>query len=140
MEIEARLGLQRLRAETLNWKGAASVLPKLLPNPNPNPNLNLKPNPCPGPNPDQVLPKLLWLSRHEPAALVATSAVHLAAAAGDTVGAYMASKEGAAAAEQAFYDPSILGSLYFPQNEMYAVFLPALLPMFVAVLSTVKQH
>eukprot|EP00729_Bicosta_minor_P007201 gene7202-13475_t len=69
-----------------------------------------------------------------------SSAVHLAAAAGDTVGAYMASKEGAAAAEQAFYDPSILGSLYFPQNEMYAVFLPALLPMFVAVLSTVKQH
>jgi len=49
-ELEARLGLQRLQAETLNWKGAASVLPKLL-----------------------------WLSRHEPAALVAATAVHLAA-------------------------------------------------------------
>ena len=55
------------------------MLPKLLSNPNPNPNLNLNPNPDPDPNPDQVLPKLLWLSRHEPAALVATTAVHLAA-------------------------------------------------------------
>ena len=29
-ELESRLGLERLQAETLNWKGAASVLPKLL--------------------------------------------------------------------------------------------------------------
>ena len=49
-ELEAKLGLRRLQDETLNWKGAASVLPKLL-----------------------------WLSRHEPASLTAASAIHLAA-------------------------------------------------------------
>ena len=49
-ELEASLGESRLREETLNWKGPASVLPKLL-----------------------------WLHRHEPAALQAAAAIHLSA-------------------------------------------------------------
>ena len=49
-ELEATLGAARLREETLNWKGPASVLPKLL-----------------------------WLQRHEPAVLQAAAAVHLSA-------------------------------------------------------------
>ena len=43
------------------------------------------------------------------AATTQTTAVHVAAAAGDTAAAYAASRDGATAAEQAFYDPSILG-------------------------------
>jgi hypothetical protein len=54
--------------------------------------------------------------------------------------AFASSSLGAVSAENAFYDQSILGLLYFPVDEMYAVFLPALLPMTVALLSTAVQH
>eukprot|EP00039_Didymoeca_costata_P013319 m.200554 g.200554 ORF g.200554 m.200554 type:complete len:511 (-) comp15738_c0_seq2:76-1608(-) len=43
-------------------------------------------------------------------------------------------------AEKAFYNPSILGLLYFPQDELYAVFLPSLLPFFVTMLGITKYY
>lgn len=48
-ELETKFGIEHLKARTHNWKGAASVLPKLL-----------------------------WLQRHEPDIVAATSAVCLA--------------------------------------------------------------
>lgn len=49
-ELEAQFGKETLHARTLNWKGAVSVLPKLL-----------------------------WLQRHEPHAVAAAAAVSLSA-------------------------------------------------------------
>ena len=59
---------------------------------------------------------------------------------GDLASAFHAARSAATAADQAFFHPSILALLYFPVDEMYAVFLPALLPMLVGVFTVFRDH
>ena len=65
---------------------------------------------------------------------------YTAAARGDVVNAFLAARRAAFGAETAFYDKSILALLYFPADEMYAVFLPALLPMSVGLAAVVSKQ
>ena len=50
--------------------------------------------------------------------------------------AHQASSEAFAAAEKAFFDPSLLALLYFPEDQKYAIYIPLFLPVFIPVLQS----
>lgn len=51
------------------------------------------------------------------------------------LGSALASAETAfATAERAFYDPSLLGLLYFPDDQKYAIYVPLFVPTMLPVL------
>lgn len=71
--------------------------------------------------------------------LVAASLEHLQNALdlfgkGDWSAGNKESKKAAAAAEAAFFDPSMVGRVYFPQDHKYAVYTPLFFPVVLPVL------
>jgi phosphatidylinositol glycan class S len=54
--------------------------------------------------------------------------------------AFLHSRRAIELAESAFFDPSMTAMLYFPDEHVYAVYLPLFLPAFVpVVLGMLKQ-
>ena len=56
---------------------------------------------------------------------------------GDLLSAYTNCKEGWEQSHKANYDPSILGLLYFPEDQKYAIYVPLFLPVAVILLRSV---
>lgn len=48
--------------------------------------------------------------------------------------AFQASKDAITASERAFFDPSLLHLLYFPDDQKFAIYIPLFLPMAVPIL------
>lgn len=48
--------------------------------------------------------------------------------------AFQASKEAITSSERAFFDPSLLHLLYFPDDQKFAIYIPLFLPMAVPIL------
>ncbi|XP_071075424.1 GPI transamidase component PIG-S isoform X2 [Desmodus rotundus] len=58
---------------------------------------------------------------------------------GHLASAFVASREAVTSSERAFFDPSLLHLLYFPDDQKFAIYIPLFLPMAVPiVLSLVK--
>ncbi|XP_056675487.1 GPI transamidase component PIG-S isoform X2 [Monodelphis domestica] len=72
----------------------------------------------------------------------AVDAVHDAIvelAAGNLNSAFHASREAVTSSEKAFFDPSLLHLLYFPDDQKFAIYIPLFLPMAVPIfLSMIK--
>lgn len=67
----------------------------------------------------------------------AVTSLQLAAAeleAGNLGFALQYSKEAFSASERAFFDPSLLHLLYFPDDQKFAIYIPLFLPMCVPIL------
>lgn len=58
---------------------------------------------------------------------------------GDWSAGNKASKKAAAAAEAAFFDPSMVGRAYFPQDHKYAVYTPLFFPVVLPVLNGIVR-
>ncbi|XP_066552081.1 GPI transamidase component PIG-S [Amia ocellicauda] len=54
--------------------------------------------------------------------------------AGNLAFAFQASKEAILSSERAFFDPSLLHLLYFPDDQKFAIYIPLFLPMSVPIL------
>lgn len=72
----------------------------------------------------------------------AVAAVQKAAeelASGHLASAFIASQEAVTSSERAFFDPSLLHLLYFPDDQKFAIYIPLFLPMAVPIfLSLIK--
>ncbi|XP_055983249.1 GPI transamidase component PIG-S [Sorex fumeus] len=67
----------------------------------------------------------------------AVAAVQRAAeelASGHLVSAFTSSQEAVTSSERAFFDPSLLHLLYFPDDQKFAIYIPLFLPMAVPIL------
>ncbi|KAM9045431.1 GPI transamidase component PIG-S isoform 3-T3 [Megaptera novaeangliae] len=67
----------------------------------------------------------------------AVAAVQKAAeelASGHLASAFVASQEAVTSSERAFFDPSLLHLLYFPDDQKFAIYIPLFLPMAVPIL------
>ncbi|XP_004706984.1 GPI transamidase component PIG-S [Echinops telfairi] len=67
----------------------------------------------------------------------AVAAVQKAAeelATGHLASAFLASQEAVTSSERAFFDPSLLHLLYFPDDQKFAIYIPLFLPMAVPIL------
>uniref|UniRef100_A0A8D0GH31 Phosphatidylinositol glycan anchor biosynthesis class S n=1 Tax=Sphenodon punctatus TaxID=8508 RepID=A0A8D0GH31_SPHPU len=53
--------------------------------------------------------------------------------------AFHASKEAATSSERAFFDPSLLHLLYFPDDQKFAIYIPLFLPMAVPILLSLAK-
>lgn len=53
---------------------------------------------------------------------------------------YHTARQACVRAENAFFNPTLLALLYFPTDEMYAVFVPYGVPLVMLALSTVVKH
>ncbi|XP_078598333.1 GPI-anchor transamidase component PIGS-like [Branchiostoma floridae x Branchiostoma japonicum] len=60
-------------------------------------------------------------------------------ATGELTAAFQASKEAILSSEKAFFDPSLLELLYFPEDQKFAIYIPLFLPMSVPVLMSLFQ-
>lgn len=58
-------------------------------------------------------------------------------AAGKVEEGFVAAQEAAMLAERAFFDPSLLALLYFPDDQKYAVYIPLFLPVMIPVVISV---
>ncbi|XP_020377375.2 GPI transamidase component PIG-S-like [Rhincodon typus] len=54
--------------------------------------------------------------------------------AGRLLPAFKASKDGITSSEKAFFDPSLLHLLYFPDDQKFAIYIPLFLPMCVPIM------
>ncbi|XP_053562175.1 GPI transamidase component PIG-S [Bombina bombina] len=53
--------------------------------------------------------------------------------------AFQASKEAISSSEKAFFDPSLLHLLYFPDDQKFAIYIPLFLPMAVPILMSLLK-
>lgn len=53
--------------------------------------------------------------------------------------AFQASKAAATSSERAFFDPSLLHLLYFPDDQKFAIYIPLFLPMAVPILLSLMK-
>ncbi|NWH67914.1 PIGS transamidase, partial [Geococcyx californianus] len=60
-------------------------------------------------------------------------------ATGDLHSAFQASKEAVTSSERAFFDPSLLHLLYFPDDQKYAIYIPLFLPVAVPILLSLAK-
>ncbi|NWI70429.1 PIGS transamidase, partial [Todus mexicanus] len=60
-------------------------------------------------------------------------------AAGHLHSAFQASKEAVTSSEKAFFDPSLLHLLYFPDDQKFAIYIPLFLPMAVPILLSLAK-
>lgn len=60
-------------------------------------------------------------------------------AAGHLHSAFQASKEAVTSSERAFFDPSLLHLLYFPDDQKFAIYIPLFLPMAVPILLSLAK-
>eukprot|EP00095_Tigriopus_kingsejongensis_P009045 maker-scaffold308_size214241-snap-gene-0.26 protein:Tk09045 transcript:maker-scaffold308_size214241-snap-gene-0.26-mRNA-1 annotation:"gpi transamidase component pig-s-like" len=58
---------------------------------------------------------------------------------GDLAEGFQASKEAFLASEEAFFDPTLLGLLYFPEDQKYAIYVPLFLPVGIPVFMSMKS-
>jgi phosphatidylinositol glycan class S len=59
---------------------------------------------------------------------------------GDHVAGLAAARRALVCTERAFYDPSMLPALYFPDEHLYAVYSPFFLPVVLPLLVACKQY
>lgn len=57
----------------------------------------------------------------------------------DLQNATVTAKAAFAASERAFYDPSMLALLYFPDDQKYAIYIPLFLPVLVPVFFSIIE-
>ncbi|XP_062072515.1 GPI transamidase component PIG-S [Lepus europaeus] len=72
----------------------------------------------------------------------AVAAVQKAAeelASGHLASAFVASREAVTSSERAFFDPSLLHLLYFPDDQKFAIYIPLFLPMAVPILHSLAK-
>uniref|UniRef100_G1T645 Phosphatidylinositol glycan anchor biosynthesis class S n=1 Tax=Oryctolagus cuniculus TaxID=9986 RepID=G1T645_RABIT len=72
----------------------------------------------------------------------AVAAVQKAAeelASGHLASAFVASQEAVTSSERAFFDPSLLHLLYFPDDQKFAIYIPLFLPMAVPILHSLAK-
>ncbi|KFQ34302.1 GPI transamidase component PIG-S, partial [Mesitornis unicolor] len=60
-------------------------------------------------------------------------------AAGHLYSAFQASKKAVTSSERAFFDPSLLHLLYFPDDQKFAIYIPLFLPMAVPILLSLAK-
>lgn len=60
-------------------------------------------------------------------------------AAGHLHSAFQASKEAVTSSERAFFDPSLLHLLYFPDDQKFAIYVPLFLPVAVPILLSLAK-
>ncbi|KGL93425.1 GPI transamidase component PIG-S, partial [Charadrius vociferus] len=60
-------------------------------------------------------------------------------AAGHLHSAFQASKDAVTSSERAFFDPSLLHLLYFPDDQKFAIYIPLFLPMAVPILLSLAK-
>lgn len=53
--------------------------------------------------------------------------------------AFQASKKAVTSSERAFFDPSLLHLLYFPDDQKFAIYIPLFLPMAVPILLSLAK-
>lgn len=58
---------------------------------------------------------------------------------GHLVSAFTASQEAVTSSERAFFDPSLLHLLYFPDDQKFAIYIPLFLPMAVPILLSLAK-
>lgn len=58
---------------------------------------------------------------------------------GNVTAAVFAAKSALRSSEEAFFDPSILELLYFPDDQKYAIYIPLFLPISLPVLLSLRQ-
>nr|XP_021406568.1 GPI transamidase component PIG-S isoform X1 [Lonchura striata domestica] len=58
---------------------------------------------------------------------------------GHLLAAFQASKEAVTSSERAFFDPSLLHLLYFPDDQKFAIYIPLFLPMAVPILLSLAK-
>jgi len=58
---------------------------------------------------------------------------------GNLTVAVLAAKKAIRSSEEAFFDPSILELLYFPDDQKYAIYIPLFLPISLPVLLSLRQ-
>ncbi|XP_059721753.1 GPI transamidase component PIG-S isoform X2 [Haemorhous mexicanus] len=58
---------------------------------------------------------------------------------GHLLAAFQASKEAVTCSERAFFDPSLLHLLYFPDDQKFAIYIPLFLPMAVPILLSLAK-
>lgn len=57
---------------------------------------------------------------------------------GDLMNGFILSKDAFITAEEAFFDPTLLALLYFPEDQKYAVYTPLFLPAMIPVLLSLR--
>ncbi|CAM4667770.1 GPI-anchor transamidase component PIGS [Caretta caretta] len=67
-------------------------------------------------------------------AVASAQTAMLELASGRLGSAFQASKEAVTSSERAFFDPSLLHLLYFPDDQKFAIYIPLFLPMAVPIL------
>ncbi|XP_038231869.1 GPI transamidase component PIG-S [Dermochelys coriacea] len=67
-------------------------------------------------------------------AVTSAQTAMLELASGHLDSAFQASKEAVTSSERAFFDPSLLHLLYFPDDQKFAIYIPLFLPMAVPIL------
>ncbi|XP_074869568.1 GPI-anchor transamidase component PIGS isoform X2 [Carettochelys insculpta] len=67
-------------------------------------------------------------------AVASAQTAMLELASGHLGAAFQASKEAVTSSERAFFDPSLLHLLYFPDDQKFAIYIPLFLPMAVPIL------
>ncbi|XP_037736518.1 GPI transamidase component PIG-S [Chelonia mydas] len=67
-------------------------------------------------------------------AVASAQTAMLELASGHLGSAFQASKEAVTSSERAFFDPSLLHLLYFPDDQKFAIYIPLFLPMAVPIL------
>jgi len=58
---------------------------------------------------------------------------------GNLTAAVLTAKKAIRSSEEAFFDPSILELLYFPDDQKYAIYIPLFLPISLPVLLSLRQ-
>ncbi|XP_041368806.1 GPI transamidase component PIG-S-like isoform X2 [Gigantopelta aegis] len=58
---------------------------------------------------------------------------------GTLEGAFLASRNAVRESEKAFFDPSLLELLYFPEDQKFAIYIPLFLPISIPIMSTMIQ-
>ncbi|CAM4648731.1 unnamed protein product [Lepidochelys olivacea] len=72
-------------------------------------------------------------------AVASAQTAMLELASGRLGSAFQASKEAVTSSERAFFDPSLLHLLYFPDDQKFAIYIPLFLPMAVPILLSLMK-
>ncbi|RUS81540.1 hypothetical protein EGW08_010710, partial [Elysia chlorotica] len=72
-------------------------------------------------------------------AVAAIKSSHHHLASGDLREAFLASRDALKASELAFFHPSLLELLYFPEDQKFAIYIPLFLPISIPVLTSTVQ-
>jgi len=79
------------------------------------------------------------IARHVETALEAMDSSIEELGAGNLVQGHLASQQAIQQAEAAFFDPSLLALLYFPDDQKYAIYVPYFVPVGLPILLSIKS-